>query len=135
MSCRYEVERGTPVGYPQLVASYAAPSSSEAAGENGAEAGGAAAAAAAAAQGARNSAPGALNILGEIASKLIMTPSLDQLGLSVAGEGGLPKARQDLLAQEEAAVAAAAAATAEGAETAARDGVAMSAVGEEMDGE
>ena len=51
-----------------------------------------------------------LSILGEIVSKMILVPSIDELGLGVAGVGGLPKARKDLLAGEEKAAAAAAAA-------------------------
>ena len=76
--CRYEVEQGTQVGFPQLIASYAAPSTSRVAGEIGA----------AAATTPRNTGPGSLDILGEIISKLIVTPSLDQLG-------SMSKARED----------------------------------------
>ena len=65
--------------------------------------------AAAAAATARDAGPGSLNILGEVFSKLIMAPSLDHLGLSVEGEGGLAKAREDLQILEEKAAAAAAA--------------------------
>ena len=64
---------------------------------------------AAAAASARDAGPGSLNILGEVISKLILAPSLDQLGLNVEGEGGLAKARADLQASEEKAAAAAAA--------------------------
>ena len=100
------------MGFPQLIASYNAPSTSVAHGSAGAEERGAAAAsvgAAAAAATARDAGPGSLNILGEVFSKLIMAPSLDHLGLSVEGEGGLAKAREDLQILEEKAAAAAAA--------------------------
>lgn len=109
--CRYEVERGTKVDFPQLVASYAAPGSSEAADNAGAAAQGAAAASGGlpgATSAGRGADPGALSILGEVFSKLIVVPSMDELGLGVEGEGGLAKAREDLQAREqEAAVAAA----------------------------
>lgn len=118
---RYELQQGTPVGFPQLIASYTAPSTPGEGGSAGTGTRGAAAAsegAAAAPAAARDAGPGSLNILGEVFSKLVMAPSLDQLGLSVAGEGGLAKAREDLQAAEKKAAAAAAAekaAEAEGA--------------------
>ena len=131
--CRYEVERGTNVDYPQLVASYAAPESSGAADSAGVAAQGAAAASTGlpgATSPGGGAGPGTLSILGEVFSKLILTPSMDQLGLGVEGEGGLAKAREDLQAREEEA--AVAAATARAGEAEATSVAGTTAAGEEV---
>ena len=101
---RYQLQHSTPVGFPQLVASYDAPPSS---GEDGEEA---------ASEGA------SLSILGEIFSKMILVPSIDELGLGVEGEGGLAQAREDLLAQKAAAAAAAGRQTSEAEVTSGEEG-------------
>lgn len=86
---------------------------------------------AAAVPAARETGPGSLNILGNIFSKLIVTPSIDELGLSAEGEGGLAKARENLKVREEAAAAAAAAE--KDAESEAASGFGESAASEEVD--